>query len=188
MAFEMTDADRIITIYNLSADTNEFIGKCDGFIPAHTGIPANSTDIAPPPMEEGVIAVFDAKATKWEIVEDHRGETVYDVNTGEALDIIHLGPLPDNVVTIRPDHSFVKWNGKEWIHDVDAERNTLVSEAQAEKIRRLKEVTLEIEVLQDAIDLGLSTADEEKVLLELKKKRVQLNRIDPNEAPNIAWI
>ena len=40
MAFKMAGSDRIITIYNLSADTNEFIGKGDGFIPAHTGLPA----------------------------------------------------------------------------------------------------------------------------------------------------
>jgi hypothetical protein len=188
MAFEMTDADRIITIYNFSADTNEFIGKCDGFIPAHTGLPANSTDIAPQAIEEGFVAVFDYKENKWVLYEDHRGETVYDINTGKPFAIIHLGALPDNVVSIPPERSFVKWNGKEWIHDVDAERNALVSEAQAEKVRRLKEVTLEIEVLQDAIALDLSTADEQKELIELKKRRVQLNRIDPNEAPNIEWI
>jgi hypothetical protein len=55
-------------------------------------------------------------------------------------------------------------------------------------VRRLKEVTLEKEVLQDASALDLSTADEQKELIELKKRRVQLNRIDPNEAPNIEWI
>ncbi|HFI6350111.1 TPA: tail fiber assembly protein, partial [Escherichia coli] len=36
MTFKMSDKDRIITIYNLSSATNEFIGKGDGFIPANT--------------------------------------------------------------------------------------------------------------------------------------------------------
>ena len=60
MAFEMTDSDRIVTIYNLSADTNEFIGKGDGFIPAHTGLPAYSTDITPPPVTAGFVAAFNS--------------------------------------------------------------------------------------------------------------------------------
>lgn len=37
MTFKMSDSDRMITICNLSADTDEFIGKSDGFIPAYTG-------------------------------------------------------------------------------------------------------------------------------------------------------
>lgn len=47
MAFEMTGENRTIILYNLRSDTNEFIGKSDGFIPANTGLPAYSTDIAP---------------------------------------------------------------------------------------------------------------------------------------------
>ncbi len=39
MAFKMTSTNRVITIYNLSSTTNEFIGKGDGFIPANTGLP-----------------------------------------------------------------------------------------------------------------------------------------------------
>ena len=62
MAFKMTSTNRVITIYNLSSATNEFIGKGDGFIPANTGLPAYSTDIAPPKVTAGFVAVFDAQA------------------------------------------------------------------------------------------------------------------------------
>ncbi|ONG25608.1 phage tail protein, partial [Escherichia coli] len=48
MAFRMSEQPRTITIYNLLAGTNEFIGEGDAYIPPHTGLPANSTDIAPP--------------------------------------------------------------------------------------------------------------------------------------------
>ncbi|EMW70298.1 tail fiber assembly protein [Escherichia coli 2749250] len=47
MAFRMSEQPRTIKIYNLLAGTNEFIGEGDAYIPPHTGLPANSTDIAP---------------------------------------------------------------------------------------------------------------------------------------------
>ncbi|MCO5009539.1 hypothetical protein M1V33_24920, partial [Escherichia coli] len=46
MAFRMSEQARTIKIYNLLAGTNEFIGEGDAYIPPHTGLPANSTDIA----------------------------------------------------------------------------------------------------------------------------------------------
>ncbi|ELJ2785953.1 tail fiber assembly protein, partial [Salmonella enterica subsp. enterica] len=48
MAFQMSDKAQTIKIYNLRSDTNEFIGAGDAYIPPHTGLPANCTDIAPP--------------------------------------------------------------------------------------------------------------------------------------------
>lgn len=41
--------------------------------------------------------------------------------------------------------------------------------------------------LQDAVDIGLATDEELNLLLELKKYRVLLNRIDPSKAPDIQW-
>lgn len=46
MAFRMSEQSRTVKIYNLLAGTNEFIGEGDAYIPPHTGLPANSTDIA----------------------------------------------------------------------------------------------------------------------------------------------
>ncbi|EEC7588120.1 tail fiber assembly domain protein, partial [Escherichia coli 08BKT055439] len=48
MAFRMSEQPRTIKIYNLLTGTNEFIGEGDAYIPPHTGLPANSTYIAPP--------------------------------------------------------------------------------------------------------------------------------------------
>lgn len=112
MTFKMTDLDLIITIYNLSADTNEFIGKGDGFIPAYTSLPAYCTDIAPPDSPDGFVAVFDDQTGKWALVEDHRGKIVYSIQTGEATTINQLGALSDDVVSIAPEGHFVKWDGK----------------------------------------------------------------------------
>ena len=76
MDFRMSEQPRTITIYNLLAGTNEFIGEGDAYIPPHTGLPANSTDIAPPDIPAGFVAVFNSDESSWHLVEDHRGKTV----------------------------------------------------------------------------------------------------------------
>lgn len=106
MAFRMSEQPRTIKIYNLLAGTNEFIGEGDAYIPPHTGLPANSTDIAPPDIPAGFVAVFNSDESSWHLVEDHRGKTVYDVASGDALFISELGPLPENVTWLCRKGSF----------------------------------------------------------------------------------
>lgn len=102
MAFRMSEQPRTIKIYNLLSGTNEFIGEGDAYIPPHTGLPANSTYIAPPDIPAGFVAVFNSDEASWHLVEDHRGKTVYDVASGDALFISELGPLPENVTWLSP--------------------------------------------------------------------------------------
>ena len=125
MAFRMSEQPQTIKIYNLLAGTNEFIGEGDAYIPPHTGLPANSTDIAPPDIPAGFVAVFNSDKASWHLVEDHRGKTVYDVASGDALFISELGPLPENVTWLSPAGEFQKWNGTSWIKDTEEETSLL---------------------------------------------------------------
>lgn len=181
MTFKIADIDRIITIYNLSSATNEFIGKGDGFIPANTGLPAYSTNIAPPSAKAGFVAVFNFESEKWSLVEDHRGKIVYDIQTGKATTIDQLGKLPDDVVSVAPEGHFVKWDGAKWVHDTDAENEHLLMLAEQEKINLLAVATSAIAPLQDAVDLDMATEVETALLLEWKKYRVLLNRVDTSK-------
>ncbi|WP_410732484.1 tail fiber assembly protein [Citrobacter freundii] len=187
MAFKMTDSNRVITIYNLSSSTNEFIGQGDGYIPANTGLPAFSTDIAPPSAPEGFIAVFNSHSNKWSLVEDHRGKIVYSIHTGEATTINQLGTLPDDVVSIAPEGHFMKWDGKKWVHDTEAEKVAQVTQATQQKESLLALAASKIAPLQDAVDLDIATEAEAALLLAWKKYRVLLNRINPDDAPDISW-
>lgn len=187
MTFKMSDTDRIITIYNLSASTNEFIGKGDGYIPANTGLPAYSTDIAPPTVKDGFVAVFNPESDKWSLVEDHRGKTVYDIHTGQATTIIQLGKLPDDVVSVAPEGHFVKWDGEKWVHDADAEKTAQIAQATQQKESLLAMAASKIAPLQDAVDLDIATEEEAALLLAWKKYRVLLSRIKSEDAPNIKW-
>ncbi len=187
MTFKMTNTNRTITIYNLSSVTNEFIGKGDGYIPANTGLPAYSTDIAPPTTKDGFVAVFNFDSGKWSLVEDHREKVVYDIHTGESTTINQLGKLPDDVVSIAPAGYFVKWDGETWVNDPDAEKTAQTTQVIQQKESLLTLAASKIAPLQDAVDLDIATEAEAALLLAWKKYRILLNRINPYDAPDIKW-
>ncbi len=128
MAFKMSNEPQTIKIFNLRSDTNEFIGAGDAYIPPHTGLPANCTDIAPPDIPASHIAVFDAETETWSLREDHRGETVYDTITGNQVYISEAGPLPENTTTQAPASSVDKFENGKWVADL----NTALTQKHAE--------------------------------------------------------
>ena len=187
MDFRMSEQPRTITIYNLLVGTNEFIGEGDAYIPPHTGLPANSTDIAPPDIPAGFVAVFNSENKSWSLVEDHRGKTVYDVESGDALFISELGPLPENVTWLSPDGEYQKWDGTSWEKDKETEKLFQVREAEETKKSLMQVASEHIALLQDAVDLEIATEEETSLLTAWKKYRVLLNRIDTSTAPDIDW-
>ncbi|EAN5614673.1 tail fiber assembly protein, partial [Salmonella enterica subsp. enterica serovar Newport] len=171
---------------NLRSDTNEFIGAGDAYIPPHTGLPANCTDIAPPDIPSSHIAVFDAETQTWSLQEDHRGETVYDTTTGNQMYISEPGPLPENATSVSPGGGYKKWDSKTqvWVNDEAAEAAARLREAEGTKNRLLQIASEKIAPLQDAVDLGIATDDEKAQLDEWKKYRVLVNRVDTT---NLVW-
>ncbi|EBN4502156.1 tail fiber assembly protein [Salmonella enterica] len=178
MTFKMSDTPQTIKIFNLRSDTNEFIGTGDAYIPPHTGLPANCTDIAPPDIPASHIAIFDAETGTWSLHEDHRGETVYDTTTGNQVYISAPGPLPENVTSVSPDGEYQKWDGKAWVKDEAAETAARLREAEGTKSRLLQMASEKIAPLQDAVDLDEATDKEKASLLAWRKYRVQVNRVD----------
>ncbi|HFG3265196.1 tail fiber assembly protein [Escherichia coli] len=187
MAFRMSAEAQTIRVFNLLDGTNEFIGESDAYIPPYTGLPANSTDIAPPDIPAGFAAVFNANEMKWELMEDHRGETVYETKTGTAIYISELGALPPDVTTIFPDGNYQKWNGNAWVNDENAERDALVRAAESQKREQIAYASKIIATLQDAVDLDIATEDEKINLTRWKKYRVLVNRIQPENTTDIDW-
>ncbi|ENZ1877035.1 tail fiber assembly protein [Salmonella enterica] len=178
MTFKMSNTPQTIKIFNLRSDTNEFIGAGDAYIPPHTGLPANCTDIAPPDIPSSYIAVFDFETQTWSLHEDHRGETVYDTTTGNQVYISDPGPLPENVTSVSPDGEYQKWDGKAWVKDEAAEAAAQLREAEETKKRLLQTASEKIAPLQDAVDLEIATDEEKAQLDEWKKYRVLVNRVD----------
>ncbi|WGA02992.1 tail fiber assembly protein [Enterobacter ludwigii] len=187
MTFKMSEEAQTITIYNLRADTLEFIGAGDAYIPAHTGLPAYSTDIEPPSTPTGKVAVFNNTDSTWSLVEDHRDKTVFDTETGNAVFISELGPLPANTTSLAPDGQYMKWDGSKWVKDDEAEKAANIADAQNTQASLMQEANNTIAPLQDAADLDMATDDDTQSLTAWKRYRVLLSRINPDDAPDIDW-
>ena len=133
------------------------------------------------------MAVFNSDEASWHLVEDHRGKTVYDVASGDALFISELGSLPENVTWLSPEGEFQKWNGTAWVKDAEAEKLFRIREAGGTKNSLMQVASEHIAPLQDAVDLEIATEEETSLLEAWKKYRVLLNRVDTSTAPDIEW-
>ncbi|HED3888731.1 TPA: tail fiber assembly protein [Morganella morganii] len=63
----------------------------------------------------------------------------------------------------------------------------LIEQAEAKKQRLMSEATVIISPLEDAVDFGIATQEEEAALKEWKKYRIMLSRVDTTLAPDIDW-
>ncbi|MBA7934017.1 tail fiber assembly protein [Klebsiella sp. RHBSTW-00215] len=187
MAFEMSEQPQMVTVYHFSPETRELLDTEEASIPPHTGLPANSTESPPGVPASGKIPVYDILTDSWSFFEDHRGETVYSTLSGEPRVILELGGLPGNVTNKAPSESYQKWDGQEWINDLDAKKQADISSAVEILKELMKKANEKIAPLNDAIELGIQTEDEVTQLIEWKKYRIALSRIDINSAPEIAW-
>lgn len=178
--FAFPDKDTTIVVYGFLADTGEYIGKSDCFIPAHTGLPAYCTHIAPPLAQEGKTVIFDSSLGDWKLASDYRGKTAYDTETREPTFINSLGELPKSLTLQEPSSEFDRWNGSEWVKDESAEKQHLQQSAELEKRQRTLSASERIEILTDKINLGM--AENEEVtranILAWRKYRAQLDDVN----------
>lgn len=173
-------------VYSYNAE-KEFNGSLYIQIEEGTGIPAQTTLIKPNERKDGLTQIFNEADQKWQHIEDHRGKTAYNTETRQPIEIDFIGDLPETLTLLEPKAEFDKWNGKKWVTDTEAQKEALIAEADNKKALRLSEANGTITYLQDAVDVGLATEDETAALLEWKKYRVLLNRVDTSTAPDIVW-
>lgn len=115
-------------------------------------------------------------------------------------DYVNAGTLPDDIVPIdsslfyefsgTPPDSKVRGavNGMPaWVDLPPPTKENMVNMASDEKQRRMLEATAFIDPLSDAVDLDMSTPEEEVSLKAWRKYRVLLNRVDVSLAPDIEW-
>lgn len=146
-------------IYRYSRKTREYVGSSEAReSPLEPGVylvPANATATAPPDAQEGYARVWDGAS--WAQVEDHRGETVYSIATGEVVPITAPGPLPDGVTALVPGPCPI-WDAEAaaWTTDTDA----LAAAVRAERDSRIEAVVWRVERYHRQVRLGLTPTED----------------------------
>ncbi|EOE6860077.1 tail fiber assembly protein [Cronobacter dublinensis] len=180
------EQDFIQKVY-LSDDSGEYIGSADVLISEGTGLPAGAHIDMPPAAEEGQAIVRAEDGSKWILVPDYRGKTIYATNKDSAKIVSVPGEIPEGFTLSGPPEQWESWNGEQWVADEVALKAHHQAEANEKKSTLINAASGEISLLQDAVDLDMATPEESERLLALKKYRVILSRIDTTKAPDIVW-
>ncbi|HID8817650.1 tail fiber assembly protein [Enterobacter roggenkampii] len=176
-----------IVVFNYDSLTRVYLSQTTEFIPVGVSIPANACTDKPLAAKKGYVVCRNSQLTGWEYLADHRGETVWNVKTGEAQQIIDPGDYPYDTTIYPPSTPYDKWNGERWVTDEAAKAAADNAEATATKAAFIKSAAAKIAPLQDAVDLDMATDEEKSRYDAWRKYRVLLTRVDTSLAPDINW-
>ncbi|HBY9736716.1 phage tail fiber assembly protein [Klebsiella pneumoniae] len=176
-----------IQVFHFDMTTREFIGTEEVYIHVGVGLPAFSCLEEPPVQTEYQVAVRSDDNSSWSVTDDYRGITVYDIQTLANRVITEPGPIPDTVTRLAPLTQYDKWDGSAWVTDADAQHTADVTAADLQKKQMIIQVSDDITILQDAVNLNMATDDEKSRLIALQAYRVLLSRVDTSLAPDIVW-
>lgn len=183
--FKLASQDRVIKVYNYDPIYKEYTGVSDAWVVAHTGLPAYCTLDTPPISQKNQAIVFTDKG--WTYTDDHRGLMIFDTISRRSSQICTLGPIPENKTPLAPKSEFDIWDGKSWIKNIDAEKNMHLAQAKQDKRECMNHAAEQISILSFAKESSQATEDELELLSQWYNYRLELNRIDLSNAPDIIW-
>ncbi|MCU7292649.1 tail fiber assembly protein [Escherichia albertii] len=177
-----------IIVYNYNSETREYISASTEFLAVGVGIPAYSCLDAPGTHKAGYAICRSADLNSWEYVPDHRGETVYNTETGEAKEIIVPGDYPENATTLAPLTSYDKWDGEKWVTDTEAQHSAAVDAAEAQRQSLIDTAMASISLIQLKLQAGRKLTQAETTRLNAVLDYIDaVTATDTSTAPDVIW-
>ena len=173
-----------VVVYNVDAK-GEFLQATYQYLPIGVGLPANAYLEAPQSVKNNQAIIHDGQ--QWIYPKDLRGTKIYSIETGAETILQEVGEIPDGFTELKPTSEFDSWDGKKWQFDKNKQHQYEVNQALTKKNQFLAEAASQLSYLQDAVDSQIASEQEAQLLVEWKKYRVLINRIDIELAPNIEW-
>jgi len=177
-----------IIIYNYDGETREYISTSTEYLAVGVGIPACSCLDAPGTHKAGYAICRSADLNSWEYVPDHRGETVYNTDTGNTEEITTLGDYPKNTTTIAPLTPYDKWDGEKWVTDTEAQHGAAVDAAEAQRQSLIDTAMASISLIQLKLQAGRKLTQAETTRLNTVLDYIDaVTATDTSTAPDIEW-
>ena len=173
-----------VVVYNVD-DKGEFLQATYQYLPIGVGLPANAYLEAPKSVTDNHAIIHNGQ--QWIYPKDLRGTKIYSIETGAETILQEVGEIPDGFTELKPTSEFDSWDGKKWQFDKNKQHQYEVNQALTKKNQFLAEAASQLSYLQDAVDSQIASEQEAQLLVEWKKYRVLVNRIDIELAPNIEW-
>ena len=177
-----------ITVYNYDNTTREYISSSTEYLAVGVGIPACSCLDAPVTHKAGYAICRSADFNSWEYVSDHRGEIVYNTETGDTKEITTLGDYPEKTTTIAPLTPYDKWDGEKWVTDTEAQHSAAVEAAEAQRQSLIDAAMASISLIQLKLQAGRKLTQPENTRLNAVLDYIDaVTATDTSTAPDVIW-
>lgn len=177
-----------ITVYNYDGETREYISTSIEYLAIGVGIPAHSCLDAPGKNKTGYAICRADDLKSWEYVPDHRGEIIYNTETGESKEITELGDYPDKTTTITPLTSYDKWDGEKWVTDTAAQHAAVIEAAERQRQSLIDAAITSVSLIQLKLRTGRKLTEAETLKLNAVFDYIDvIAAIDISTAPDINW-
>ncbi|MBA8026178.1 tail fiber assembly protein [Escherichia coli] len=168
------------------AVTSEYMGWSDEYINLGVSMPGHSTDIDPGDEVAGKTPVFTGIG--WEQQEDHRGETVYSTESGDASMVDYIGPIKDGFTSTAPSTPYDKWDGEKWVTDTEAHHGAAVEAAEAQLQSLIDAAMASISLIQLKLQAGRNLTQAENTRLNAVLDYIDaVTATDTSTAPDVIW-
>ncbi|HAV9484017.1 TPA: tail fiber assembly protein [Escherichia coli] len=177
-----------IIVYNYDSETKEYISASTEYLAVGVGIPAYSCLDAPGIHKAGYAICRSLDLNSWEYVLDHRGEIVYNTETGDAKEITAPGDYPENTTTIAPLTPYDKWDGEKWMTDTEAQHGAEVEAAEAQRQSLINAAMASISLIQLKLQAGRKLTQAETTRLNAVLDYIDAVTVtDTSTAPDVIW-
>ncbi|EHW2517876.1 tail fiber assembly protein [Escherichia coli] len=177
-----------ITVYNYDGKTREYISTSNEYLAIGVGIPTYSCLDEPGIHKAGYAICRSMDLNSWEYVPDHRGEIVYNTETGDAKEITAPGDYPENTTTIAPLTPFDKWDGEKWVTDTEAQHGAAVEAAEAQRQSLIDAAMASISLIQLKLQAGRKPTQAETTRLNAVLDYIDaVTATDTSTAPDVIW-
>ncbi|HCL7062584.1 TPA: tail fiber assembly protein [Escherichia coli] len=177
-----------ITVYNYDGETREYISTSSEYLAVGVGIPAYSCLDAPGIHKAGYAICRSVNLNSWEYVPDHRGEIVYNTETGESKQITAPSDYPENTTTIAPLTPYDKWDGEKWVTDTEAQHSAAVDAAEAQRQSLIDAAMASIGLIQLKLQAGRKLMQAETTRLNAVLDYIDaVTATNTSTAPDVIW-
>lgn len=175
-----------VQVHNVEPLSREFIGSTEEYLAPGVGLPVSAYLDATPSAQSDKAICRTKDGSGWEWVVDYRGMPIFSTITRQESVMSVIGEIPDGFTLLKPGSDFDTWNGSAWETDQTARQAYITLQNQTIQKAMLGQATEIIAPLQDAVDLGIATDVENEKLLDWKKYRIELTRVDTS-GEQTAW-
>ncbi|NQE79310.1 virus tail fiber assembly protein lambda gpK [Pantoea ananatis] len=176
-----------ISVCNYDGVSREYLSTITEILAKGVGLPANSCIDAPLEKKEGMVVCRTKDLSAWEYINDHRGETVYDIETAKPFIITELGDYPTNATSIVPASYFCKWNGENWVEDLSLKNEADMLSAEKHRENILNSIDETISDWRIELFLGdISDSNKAKLSTWMDYKSA-IKAVDVSTAPDVSW-